>query len=125
MAGEDAPPLDIARIVTTLHRHGVEHLIVGGVSATGYGAERPTKDYDCLPRNTIENLDRVAAALREMNARLRVGALSDEESKQLPVQIDAQMLRSMEIVTWRTDAGDIDVLKTSPPVTAAVSDTPS
>jgi hypothetical protein len=49
-----------------------------------------------------------------LNARLRVEGLSDEEARQLPVQLDAAMLSSMEISTWRTDAGDLDVLGDRP-----------
>lgn len=36
--------------------------------------------------------------------------LSDAEATQLPVQIDALTLNAIEIFTWRTDAGDLDVL---------------
>ena len=98
------------RLVEALHRHGVEYLIVGGVAARAYGASRETKDFDCLVRRARDNLDRLAAAMRELNARLRVEGLSDAEAAQLPVQIDAMTLNAIEISTWRTDAGDLDVL---------------
>lgn len=48
--------------------------------------------------------------MRELNAYLRVEGLSDEESRALPTQIDAESLGRMDISTWRTDAGDLDVL---------------
>ena len=48
--------------------------------------------------------------MRELNARLRVEGLSDEEAAELPVQVDALTLSRTEISTWRTDAGDIDLL---------------
>jgi hypothetical protein len=35
-------------LIDALDRHGVEYLIVGGVAASGYGAQRPTYDLDCL-----------------------------------------------------------------------------
>jgi hypothetical protein len=54
-------------------RHRVEYVIVGGVAANLHGATRPTGDLDALPRSTRENLDRVAGALRELAAFLRVG----------------------------------------------------
>jgi hypothetical protein len=33
---------DLARILTTLDRHGVEYLVVGGLAARAHGATRPT-----------------------------------------------------------------------------------
>ena len=48
--------------------------------------------------------------MRELNARLRVEGLSDEESAALPVQLDGLMLSRSQISTWATDAGHLDVL---------------
>jgi hypothetical protein len=48
--------------------------------------------------------------LRELGARLRVGGMSDEEARQLPVSVDAATLRSFGSSTWTTDAGPVDVL---------------
>jgi hypothetical protein len=79
-----------------------------------HGAARLTKDFDCLVRHELANLDRLAAAMRELGARLRAEGLSDEESKALPVQMDGKILARNEISTWRTDAGDFDVLVNIP-----------
>jgi hypothetical protein len=68
---EPTPP-DVGRIVETLGRHDVEYLLVGGVAASSHGAGRPTFDFDCLAQRTSENLERLANAMRELNARLRV-----------------------------------------------------
>lgn len=109
--GSDEPPqLDIARILETLDRHRVSYLLVGGIAATIHGASRPTSDFDCLPARDAENLQRLAGALTELRARLRIGGMSDEESKGLGVVIDAVMLSRAQQTTWRTDAGDLDVL---------------
>ena len=110
----DDTPLDVALLVSTLERHGVEYLVVGGIAAQGYGAARPTKDFDCLVRRGQANLDRLAAAMVERGARLRVDGLTDEEARALPVQMDGAMLAQNEISTWRTDAGDLDVLTNIP-----------
>lgn len=98
------------RVIAVLDQHGVEYLVVGGVAARAYGATRETKDFDCLVRRARDNLDRLAAAMRELHARLRVHGLSQAEAAQLPMQIDATTLNAMEISTWSTDAGDLDVL---------------
>jgi hypothetical protein len=87
---------------------------VGGVAAGAYGATRLTGDFDCVVRRAARNLDRLGAALRELNARLRVDRLSDDEAAALPFRIDTQTLLHSEIWTLRTDAGDVDVLSDIP-----------
>jgi len=72
--------------------------------------KRLTEDTDCVVRRARANLDRLASALRELNARLRVGGMSDEEARLLPVQLDGHMLATADISTWMTDAGGFDVL---------------
>jgi len=106
----DGPALDRARIVQVLDRHGVEYLVVGGVGAQLHGATRATSDFDSVPATTEANLARLAAALRELHAFLRVGGLTDDEARALPMQLDAAALGRLDISTWRTDAGDLDVL---------------
>lgn len=98
------------QLVAALDRHGVEYLVVGGVAARAYGATRETRDFDCVVRRARDNLDRLAAAMRALNARLRVEGLTDVEAARLPVRIDAMTLNALEISTWSTDAGDLDVL---------------
>jgi hypothetical protein len=110
---EGEPP-EVDRFVETLARHGVEFLLVGGVATQAYGATRPTQDFDCVVRQASDNLNRLAAAMRELGARLRVEGLSDEEAAQLPVQLTAETLARMEISTWQTDAGALDVLVDMP-----------
>lgn len=107
----DHPPLDVDRVVEVLDRHGVLYLLVGGVAARLHGAERPTEDIDVLPEDGEENLRRLAAALTELGAFLRVGRMSDEEARSLPIRLDVPTLRGMEVSTWRTAAGDLDVLR--------------
>jgi hypothetical protein len=106
----DSSPPNVPLIVETLNNNKVEYLLVGGLAATLHGAKRPTFDFDCLARQTPENFERLATALKQLNARLRVGGLSDEEAALLPVQLDGIALARMGISTWRTDAGDIDVM---------------
>src|SRR6266540_2614359 len=100
----EPPPLDIARVIAVLDRHGVEYILVGGAAAQAHGAQRLTKDVDCLAQRGAENLERLAGALRELNARLRIAGLTDDEAAALPVQIDRETLGRMEISTWRTIA---------------------
>lgn len=44
-----------------------------------YAATQNTEDADCVVRREGENLDRLASALRDLHARLRVSGMSDED----------------------------------------------
>ena len=48
--------------------------------------------------------------VRETRGRLRVALMSDEESKALPIHVDATMLETLQNSTWMPDAGSFDVL---------------
>jgi hypothetical protein len=106
----DDDEFDPDRILATLDAHGVEHVLVGGFAARAHGASRPTADIDCVPDTDDDNYERLAAALRELGARLRVGGMSDAEARRLPVVIDARTLRNFGNSTWMTDAGALDLL---------------
>jgi hypothetical protein len=56
------------------------------------------------------NLDRLATAMRELGAQLRVAGMTDGEARQLPVRIDSGTRADLSITTWMTDAGPFDVL---------------
>lgn len=104
---DDAPELDRASLLGALVRHGVRFVLVGGLAAQAHGARRATKDADVCPQWTIENLTRLADALSQLDARLKIGEGSIDL---LDAHIDARMIRALEIGTWRTVAGDLDVL---------------
>ncbi len=50
-----APSLDdVSLVVSTLEKHGVSYVLIGGVSMAIYGVPRMTKDIDCLvPRDPV------------------------------------------------------------------------
>lgn len=107
MSEPDLPALDPARIIEALIRHRVEFVLVGGLAGQARGATRLTADVDICPRWTPENLDRLAAALTELDARIKIEEGSIETLK---VALDAKTIANMEIGAWRTIAGDVDVL---------------
>lgn len=96
---------DPARIVEVLDRHGVLYVLIGGYAAQLYGASRPTNDLDIAPSNQLENLDRLARALRELQAGIRV----DDADAGLPFSCTAESLRGMQMLNLRTAAGDLDL----------------
>jgi hypothetical protein len=62
---------------------------------------------------TPANLERLAGALRELDAELAVSA---DDSVPVPV-LDARLLSDMEIANWSTRAGRLDMLRSIPTAT--------
>jgi hypothetical protein len=59
-------------------------------------------------------MQRLAAAMREMRARLRAEGLSDEESLELTRHLPSpQFFRQGGISNWMTDARPLDVMPDS------------
>ncbi|HZU71206.1 MAG TPA: hypothetical protein VE990_00410 [Acidimicrobiales bacterium] len=84
----------IAAMAECLNRHGVDYILIGGGAALLHGAPiARTRDADIVPDKQAENLDRLASALREIEARLWVGP---EEPEGLKMTIN------------RTSLGQID-----------------
>lgn len=104
---DDPPPLDRAALFSSLDRNGVRFVLVGGLAAQAHGATRATKDADICPEWSEANLARLATALTELDARLKIGESSLEV---LEIAIDARTIHNIEIGAWRTAAGDVDVL---------------
>ena len=100
------PSIDPVRILRVLERHRVEYVLIGGVAANVHGYPLPTEDVDITPAGGDANLERLAAALQEVNARLRVPGEPDG----VPFQVDATALGRAEIWTLVTEAGDVDVV---------------
>ncbi len=59
------------KVLEVLTAHGAEVVVVGGVAAHFYGASYTTKDIDLVYARTPGNIERVLAALAEMNTIFR------------------------------------------------------
>lgn len=97
-------------LLRTMDEHDVLYVIVGGLAAAAQGAGRVTFDIDVVPEWSNENLNRLADALRSLNAKLRVPDGDDP----VTYPLDAKSLRGFEVSNWRTDAGDLDVIIGTP-----------
>ena len=97
--------LDLPRILEVLHRNEVAYILIGGLAAVYHGSPFPTEDADITPEMDRRNLERLAAALRELNARIR----TDSEPSGLPFRCDAEALAAGKTWNLSTDAGDLDV----------------
>jgi hypothetical protein len=110
MGDPDAPPLQAGALLRLLDQHGVRYVLVGGLAATAHGATRVTFDIDLVPEWSDDNLERLAAALRDAEAALRTPGSGDL----VEIPIDGRSLRQFEISTWRTRLGDVDVISGTP-----------
>lgn len=106
-----APPvrgdveLDLARLFTTLQRHNVVYVLIGGLAALYHGSPFPTEDADIVPADDVDNLGRLAEALRELNPRIRTESVAEG----LPFRCDGPTLATAQMWNLITDAGDLDL----------------
>jgi hypothetical protein len=84
-----------------LVKHRVRFVVIGGVAGNLRGSTTVTQDVDVCYARDDENFDRMAAALRELHARLR-GAPPDA-----PFVLDARTLKLGDHFTLATDAGSL------------------
>jgi len=97
--------LDLERLFATLYRHRVVYVLIGGLAAVFHGSPFPTEDADITPATDGVNLTRLAAALSELNARIRTESVPPG----LPFACDAQALAGAQTWNLVTDAGDLDI----------------
>jgi hypothetical protein len=104
---EPETPLDAERILRALAEHEVEYVLIGGLAVQTHGHVRTTNDADLIPAPEPANLERLAAALRSLGARvLNAG----EEGTEL----DAKMLPRATIWQFASRDGGIDVMHEVP-----------
>lgn len=100
-------PFDPPSVFQILASHDVEYVLIGAMAAVVQGAGIPaTADVDIAPASNEGNRGRLAAALREMGGRLRVGGNEDP----IPITLDARTFKGMSVMTFETDFGPFDVL---------------
>lgn len=64
------PPLDAERILRALDEHDVDYVLIGGLAVQTHGHVRMTNDADLIPAPDPANLERLAAALNALDARV-------------------------------------------------------
>jgi len=115
-AADEYGERDAVRIFEALDAHGVEYIVVGGSAAILWGADRATRDVDCVTKQSPENFERVCGALRSLgNPRLRIEGVDDETAAELSSQLlHPDFFSRTQASTWRTNRGSIDVLASIP-----------
>ena len=98
-------PLDPELLFTTLARHKVAYVLIGALAARLQGFPRLTADADITPARDRENLERLAAALSELNARVYTEAVPEG----LAFDCSVAMLERSEMWNLVTAAGRLDI----------------
>lgn len=107
---EPSEKSQLEQIAEHLVRHGVEFIVIGGQAETLHGSPRVTYDVDPCFRRTRANLERLAAALRQIKPALRAAP------PDLPFRIDAESLALGSNFTFETPFGNLDLLGWAEPL---------
>lgn len=96
---------DPERLIAVLSRHRVDYVLIGALAARLQGFSRLTADADITPRDSPDNLERLAAALRELDARV----FTEGVPQGLAFDCTAKTLSRAEMWNLVTKAGRLDV----------------
>jgi len=95
---------DVEKQIRLVGDFEIECVLIDGVAATVHGSAIPTQDLDICYSRDRQNLNRIVAALKSVNATLR-GA-----PKGIPFILDEESLKHGLNFTFDTDAGYLDLL---------------
>jgi hypothetical protein len=98
-------PLDPEKLIRTLSRHRVKFVLIGALAARLYGFPRLTADADITPADDKKNLDRLAAALKELDAKV----YTDSVPEGLAFDRSATALGRAKMWNLVTNAGRLDI----------------
>jgi hypothetical protein len=101
----DERVLQEGSLFAALQRHGVTYILIGGLAAAAHGSPLVTLDADIVPAVDRDNLTRLTAALRDLDARLRVEGIPDG----VPFEFDPVTLRNGNVWTLLTRHGPLDI----------------
>jgi hypothetical protein len=98
-------PLDPERLVRVLAKHHVRYVLIGALAARLQGFPRLTADADITPDRSRDNLEHLAAALRELEARVYTESVPEG----LSFDCSASALARAPLWNFVTNAGRLDV----------------
>jgi len=99
---------DPLRALRVLQRHRVRLVVIGAFAGRLLGSPTVTRDLDLCYARDPANLEALAAALQELDARL----LGADERAASAFRLDTRSLRAGDHFTLTTTAGDLDVVGT-------------
>jgi hypothetical protein len=97
-------PQNDKALLTRLHEHGVEFVIIGGVCGVLHGVPLVTFDLDVCCPFTPENLRRIEAALKDLHPYHRLAA------QKLPLELSDELLGRLKNLYLQTDLGKLNCL---------------
>lgn len=92
-------------MLRALNARGVRYVVIGNLAGTFHGSPLRTGDADLCPARDTDNLERLAGALRDMEARIR----TPDVPAGLAFACDAAFLAQMQMVNLITRFGDLDL----------------
>jgi hypothetical protein len=101
----DIAPFNPQLLFETLDERKVEYVLIGALAARLHGFPRLTADADITPAQTRANLDRLAKALRDLDARVYTVTIPEG----LVFDCSAAILSRARIWNLITTAGRVDL----------------
>jgi len=101
----DTAPFDPERLIRTLSRHRVRFVLIGALAARLHGFPRLTADADVTPASDKRNLERLAAALKDLDAKVYTESVPEG----LPFDRSAAALSRASMWNLVTSAGRLDI----------------
>ena len=101
----DPAPLDPEKLIRALNRHRVKFVLIGALAARLYGFPRLTADADITPASDKKNLERLAAALKDLDAKVYTESVPEG----LAFDRSAAALGRAAMWNLVTNAGRLDI----------------
>ena len=98
-------PFDPERLLEALSRHRVNFILIGALAARLHGFPRLTADADITPAGDKPNLDRLVAALNELDAKVYTESVPEG----LAFDCSAATLARARMWNLVTRAGRLDI----------------
>jgi hypothetical protein len=98
------PEFDGNAILAVLARHKVACVVIGNYAGLLHGVDLATEDVDIAPAASAENFERLAAALAELDAAIRV-----PREPPVPLPPDGRLLATAQIWNLTTRYGNLDI----------------
>jgi hypothetical protein len=101
----EVAPLDPQALLETLERRKVDFVLIGALAARLYGFPRLTADAGITPATNVANLERLAAALKDLDAKVYTESVPEG----LPFDCSAKTLGRARMWNLVTNAGRLDI----------------
>lgn len=100
---------DPERLLTAVAEGDVEFIVIGGIGTILHGDIEVTQDADMTVRHSPENFSALAAALRDLDARLLV-SVSDHDVATIDIPVTAETFPPLTSARFLTRYGVLDVV---------------